>query len=737
MRRIKLKLSPSLEQEDITQTLEDALQEEKGEVSTDVTPTENTDQSTEVTEVAETETSITDTDPADNEVIDNITDVVVDATEGDTSESPAASFAGKIKDSFDAAVEKGFTGTFDDFLVTLTDNITQKESSSDINSNALGTTDGAGDVVEPESKVTEIEETAETDDEIEEENAVSETEEVSEPDEEEESEEAPETPEEVSDVEDTVDEVAEETPADETDETPEPESTEEVSEEEPVSEEPADTNLNGEEVPEGEGEEETPKADEVEDPEGTDDESLTEYAEEIVEEEESEDDEMVEEALDTSERLGRIAEIVKEAAEEAKEGDDDDVNESLAKIAELATECLQDKVGIAPNERITFSNESFNDKAGVMYRYETSLESIKDTVKKIFEAVVEFIEKIGRWMMEKYRNIQLSVGVTGKKLDALEKKAKSIKGNPSSDKLEASYLIKELNIGGSVSANQSSEINKVTVMAGNIYGVMTTWVKGVVGKAIETQEKLKATNPGYSTIDFPTPDIQSFGLFELNETAKKRYTRKFESFGNTLRVARSSELPGQKAIVLVSPMPNSNEEGSKMSEKLKEIFGAKNSNYVRALSNNAISLTLTNYEEEDENTFVNESNELPTLTPEQIKASIASLKELYKVVGTYKKVQAELSKQRNYISRSAKYLTTLDKVDKLSGYQLKETDLGKLAGIYRTVARMCDEPTTSFTTYAIKYINAQIAYIGKSIQQYETATETKAKMSDSKDLVAA
>lgn len=680
MRRIKLKLSPSLEQEDITQTLEDALQEEKGEVSTDVTPTENTDQSTEVTEVAETETSITDTDPADNEVIDNVTDVVVDASEGVTSESPAANFASKIKDSFDAAVEKGFTGTFDDFLVTLTDNITQKESSSDINSNALGTTDGTGDVVEPESKVAEIEETAETDDTIEEETAVSETEEVSEPEEEEESEEAPEASEEVNDVEDTVDEVTEEIPADKTDEapdttdeTPESDTTEEVSEEEPVSEEPADTNLNGEEVPEGEGEEETPKADEVEDPEGTDDESLTEYAEEIVgEEEEEEDDEMVEEALDTSERLGRIAEIVKEAAEEAKEGDDDDVNESLAKIAELATECLQDKVGIAPSERVTFSNESFNDKAGVMYRYETSLESIKDTVKAIYDSIIKYIKKLIDTIKEFTRKskikLKLTISKTKKLLNSVREKKKEndTTQNDSNvkektEKVDDPYITDQrlklmLMPGGEVVDNYSKKHNKDLLMIREVANYIHS-----------------KTNVIFTSI---TDFMKSLGNSDLESIKKKLHESEDQFF---------DKIPGFGTDLINSSSKNSLTIDRKYLIATSDILFDNHVLAVTLLNFQSTSknINLARFKSDDLDDKVNKA-QIKKLEPSEAKdIATASLNALYLMEKTIDKYFDETEKQLNTISSEIAKLKAANNESPES----KET-LSKMNFLFRFYSKM-------------------------------------------------
>lgn len=794
MRRVKLKFSPSLEQDDIQNQLEQALSEEKknekvteaeleqplnnkqgfdaqaAEDAADSSDSNNTDEvtfdasddavdtSTEVTETDTTDTTDvpdepavvqddsastdetvdaaptedvvadTTTDSVDSEggeITDVIAEQVVRQSSGEENQGVKA-FASKISESYSLAQSKGFAGTFDEFLTSLTETITAKES--EVVQNPLGTTSGSGDLVEPDSTanaldesdsaavtddVTSTDETASdstTDTDVIDSTAPTDTEvseDGSDPAEAGSSDTTDTTDDSVADEfsdsntdsDTTVDNTdSTDTTDGETTDTPEASETDTADTSEASDSADANTNLNGEPSfddtdtstdNDTSGEED----DNVPEPEGDDDESLNEYMDEIDDEQEEIDDTdtMVSEAEDSSTRLGRIAEIVQDAIQEAKEGDSEDVNESLTKIAEIANECYATRYGIERKFKIMISNEALLEAITPIERAQIALESAKEVLKSIGQAILKAIEAIAQWVQEQWRNFQLKSGVLEKRLNKLEAQLDKVQTDPEKKDIKNAALFDALNIGGQIS-NVAQNVDAVAKLASTVYSTISEWTFDSAQALLNVTEKSLRAGVGRVLAGFQIPSYGSFGLGPVSNPVAEGYLN--DELKDSIRVAIGTELPGNKTLVLYAPQPDE---------------GGEKDNYLKALRANKFGVVLADYRPNEE---IAKSDSISTLTLAEMKALVASLKKLFTAIKDYNNVQPKANAIRNKVKVYAGRLSRLEGFSRETSSQSLFTEA---AGVYRAVVRIINEPSVSFTNYSLKLITANIRYIQLSL----------------------
>ena len=758
------------------------------------------------------------------EVTDVVAQSVIDNGAGTEENTSITAFVAKMRDAFSAAKEQGFEGNFNDFLDNVTESIGTKQA--ELQTNALGTTEGSGGVVEPESKASELDQAASadaaevteqtdtvtpevTDDATDEvtdevvdnsdaidttttetdttgtdavtgdETTTDETDAVS-------TDEATgdvtntdttETTDDVTgqEVTDTTTDTTDETASSDSNDTGEASTgednaptsdsegaggtqTEEVgtdtteAEETPTeapegssedSEEAgseaatatddtstdldagtstdADTNLNGETV-EGETAEDPNASEEeagegVEDPEAVDDESLNEYIDDVDEEQDQIDDadEMVDEALDTSSRLGRIAEIVKDAIEEsqAEDGDKEEASESLAKIAELATESFQSFTGTKTARSAYFGLESFKSQLTPVQRYEITLESISDTVKKIIEAIVRMLDNMGRFMADMYRQAMLKFGQYDKKIKELLKRVDEIGDKTKqSDTIENKRVAQALSITGQVPQDLDERLTTIGNIGADVYGRMTDWYLGEVSMVLEKNKQ----NPGkIFAIGFPDfGKLKGMHLAPVEDPVKEGFVN--QDLKDNVSVAKSEELLGGKCISLI--LPNPEEPRHQILDLLKD------ENAKWASRENVIGFKLNDYIPNDESIHDQANGKLDVLSPEQMKRVLASLEFVLSNAKGYDGIKGKINTVR---SKARVATLTLNNADR---WNLSKSDLTIMAGQYRMISRSIDEPLASYTSYVLRIIAATLSYVANSLKAYGVKAEDTAPGAD-------
>lgn len=673
MRRFKL-TTPKVSKEDmdIAQKLEQELNKETTEqenTPVENNPPENTPQETSSTQEG-------------SEMVDVVASSVVQATETD---STVSLFTETLAQAYEKARENGFTGDFTEYLKSVTQSIQDK--TENVPTNPLGTTDGAGGVAVIDSSLSDsgevIEKTKEDDADLNEEPATETSEETS-----------PDKQESVEVTEEKTEEVLETKTEDESDETKETDAQEEPSEtseettetseetenEEPASEESTDdsqTDLNDEPVESDEESEdqEQSKAPGVDEPEGDEDKDLDEYVDEIDEDDMDEEDEMVEEAIDTSSRLGRIAEIVKEAIEEAKEGDEEEANEALAKISQLATECLIETVGGSVSASMpTISNENYSDRSGVIYRLQVSNEAISDTVKKIYEAFKRYAIQFMEMISDKYNKIRMATGLTQRRVTKLQEKLNNFQTkNPKPSDLESTSISELLAISNFIEANSlPNAIKEYTTMGSVVFSVLTDWATDVVQKIDKTGADV---NKIIYDIELPPPDYSKLGFTENIEKS------------DTVFKATTKPILGNNVFTITWPI----------AEDLDNI--------TSAMKKNKIGVSFVKIKHRDAASVL---DKLPCLNEKQIKECVKNTDELVKLLNDFKSKSAKLDRIRSNIKQSILRMNA------------SLGDPGVVSGIvarFKTALYMIDEPSVSFTTNSLKVINAVCSYVEKSMSE--------------------
>lgn len=709
MRKVKIKFFPSLEESDTEDQLQDALTEEREneqKTEEELSQTLNNKQGFEASsddsdDSVEIEVTGDQVDSTGGNVQDVIAEEVVKQSTGEGSVG-MNSFLSKMKSSYAKAQSNGFAGTFDEFLGSISDSIEKKETEPV--QNPLGTDSGSGEETEIESELP------------------SDNEEVIE-----EIEESDQTTDDGEDKEKSVSEDSEENDTD--DEEEESDDTEDTSSE--------DTNLNGEEI-----EDESDTVEEVDDPEATDDETLNEYIDEVDKDQEEIDntDEMVEEATDSSSRLGRIAEIVQDAIQDTEvEGEDgEEVSESLAKIAEIANECYSNRFGIKQKYSLMVSNENLREALTPTQRCEIALEGIGDTAKKIFDAILKAIEASMQWLDDQYKKFLLNTGLMERRLAKIERYIKEADPKATYEKsFKSAKLFNALATDGIIK-NQALEINLIFDISKTIYKEVNDWVikTGLnivsIFRAVEKKDTSGITNHDINKITMPT--FSGLNLAPVPDPVSKGLITEKEFNESTLIFAMGRVFPGNKAITIA--IPNLSVEINKSVEK--------NENPLHGLSrvwgDKKIGVKFSDIVVGNRDMKL---DDIPTLTIEEMKSIVVSLKELLIGIKEYNKASDDIKKARKTIKRYVSQLRNANFIyknafkhnDPNSEKGIGKSSLNYLTNILATANRSLSEPTATFTSYCLRMAAVEMSYIYKSLELHGVK-EKADKTDESKQAIA-
>lgn len=294
-----------------------------------------------------------------------------------------------------------------------------------------------------------------------------------------------------------------------------------------------------------------------------------------VEAEGVEQEAQVEEAIEVSEALDEYQEALESIG---KQGG---LDRNGAMILQIGLEQLCARVGIEPTAMAFPSMESFGGATSRIHSTKVAMESVKETAKKVWEAIIAGIKRAGEWLKNFWKTLTDSNHRLKARADKVKAAAASVKGEAQGE-LENTSLADKLHRNGKVEKNFGHDFNEFTKFCETMAGKV---VPGVVKHAevvVDLTVKGLSTNDG--EIAFKASDIKS-AYSGLQLTASD------EEVPEGVEALKSQQLPGGKALLVQLPTVDGN-SGAQAFAKSKTSVGLFKPATAKATNNKMPVLTV-------------------------------------------------------------------------------------------------------------------------------------------------
>lgn len=231
-------------------------------------------------------------------------------------------------------------------------------------------------------------------------------------------------------------------------------------------------------------------------------------------------------AAETLEDMGEVI--------EAKVADGEGLSPDAAAVTEVAIESIRNRLGMPKSYARIPALESFKSKHSRVEASKIALESIGDTIKKIWAKIVEVAKMIWEKIKSFFGNLFGSYKSLEKRLDSLKSKASSLAADakPKEDKIDNKSLAKFFT-KSSKTADAPAVIAAVTDLVGSGIAV----INALAVEKLESFDSKAALQAG------------------LVETAKKVKGELTKAFGASVDKEKDSSFgpfPGCKALVMTT-----------------------------------------------------------------------------------------------------------------------------------------------------------------------------------------
>lgn len=257
-----------------------------------------------------------------------------------------------------------------------------------------------------------------------------------------------------------------------------------------------------------------------------------------VEAEGVEQEAQVEEAIEVSEALDEYQEALESIG---KQGG---LDRNGAMILQIGLEQLCARVGIEPTAMAFPSMESFGGATSRIHSTKVAMESVKETAKKVWEAIMAAIKRAGAWLKDFWKKLTDSNHRLKARADKIKAAVASVKGEATGE-IENSSLADKLHINGKVEKNFGQDFDEFTkfceAMAGKVVPAVVETSKKVVDiipKAVQDQ--------GMEDIPFKVAEVKgAFSGLQLSAAEGESV--------EGVEVLKSKQLLGGKALVVQVP----------------------------------------------------------------------------------------------------------------------------------------------------------------------------------------
>ncbi len=355
-----------------------------------------------------------------------------------------------------------------------------------------------------------------------------------------------------------------------------------------------------------------------------------------------------------------------------------------AAILAVTTKHLYSRVGIQNHSSVAL--ESFGSTSSRMGATSIALEGIKEQVKKIWDAIVAWLEKGVQWVTDYYFKVFGSAEKMKKRAAALSEKANATKGAVKNKTFDDARLVEALQVGGSIPTSIVSDIAELSKKAGVTFGA---GAEGAV-KAAETAASGIAADAG--TVDsITTPDMSAMlaGMSVVSNPESMGFGVPAEG----MELYRSDEGPGGMAVVAFAPKAITKGEAAvDMLSKISIDLGAFNPKAAKPAKATINTLGVA------------DAGKLADAVGKLADELIAFRAKLDKI----KKAKKDLAASAKKAGAAAANETDKDKSAYWRGTQKLIT----------ATAKIIDKPVVPFSGYCLKVGKASLDLVEQSLKQY-------------------
>ena len=390
-------------------------------------------------------------------------------------------------------------------------------------------------------------------------------------------------------------------------------------------------------------------------------------------------DAQIDQAVDTAAALEEV-----QTGLRALTGKGGATEEELALIT-VAVEGLTELVGVSRPIRI--SMEDFGSPIGRIRATQRSMESVGEKVKEVWKKIVEMIKRSIQWFKDFYAKIFDEVAKLKKRAEEIQRRAIAIKTTtPKNEKIKAGKLFPALYIGDHV-PDVAVALGEFTRVAQGVYTRQVVQLDAAVQLTsflADPNAGDKAKADDLSTYDISPP---TSGLDEVSRPQDLGF-----NVPDGVHMWRSAELFGGKAVIAYT-IP----KGGVDKELLDKAGGEVMAFNPKAKAPEAAS-------------------ELKTLTPKQCGQVAHEVVELVNAIEKYKSTTKKSEDAKGKLIAA---------VDKFAAGQVEGGGGGDnyhvqiARKLSTTIPRLLDQPSASFTRYAVSTARALLYYVEDSIKQYD------------------
>ncbi len=383
-------------------------------------------------------------------------------------------------------------------------------------------------------------------------------------------------------------------------------------------------------------------------------------------------DAQIDQAVDTAAALEEV-----QSGLRALTGKGGATEEELALIT-VAVEGLTDLMGVS--RPIRLSMEDFATPIGRIRATQRSMESIGEKVKEVWKKIIEMVKRSIQWFKDFYAKIFDEVAKLKKRAEEVQRAAVAVKTTtPKQERLKAGKLFPALYIGEAV-PDVATALGQFTRVA---QGVYTRQVVQLDAARMLTSELEKPGGGSLETYDLSPPTA---GLEEVSRPQDLGF-----NVPDGVGMWRSPELFGGKAVIAYT-IPK-----GKVDVSLLDKAGGE----VMAFNPKA--------------KMPEAQKELKTLTPDQCRVVAKEVVDLIAAIEKYK------STTKNAEDAKKKLLTAVENFAKnpnnLGGEDNHYVQIARK--LSTTIPRLLDQPSASFTRYAVSTARSLLYYVEDSIKQYD------------------
>lgn len=389
-------------------------------------------------------------------------------------------------------------------------------------------------------------------------------------------------------------------------------------------------------------------------------------------------------AIDSAESdsgdLAAIADVMETSVENGG------MDETSAKLAEVAVESIYARMGVTKVKAMP-SMESFGAKGNRVAATKVALETIKEQLKNIWDAIIAAIQKMTNWIktfFAKLFDANLKLGKRAGELKTMVDGITVDKGKNAT--IPAGSFGKSLATGGKLNTDgliaTMDTLEKDVKASGNQVGVINSFLSqsAKLTEAVTTKE-------AFNTLSYFTLKKENYKQVGVAEG--------FNAAKDNIGQFRSEELPGNRAIIMDCAV-DQNVTGE---EAVKAILATK---FRVGMFNSKAAKT--------------EIEVLPTLSKANMEKIVAVVSETSKAVEGNKKIVNELEKARDAFVAEIKKLKTAATEDKTVGARA-----GKIQKLATALNRISTEAVTTINSVAVSVSKSALDYVEKSAKEYKAA----------------